>query len=78
MSDWRIELVGSTEDVFGEKVEVSIEWNAGPDAVAEDEDARILIRGEGGIELDQEGAEAFASLFVSACWRAARREATDG
>lgn len=73
MSDWRIELVGSTEDVFGAKVEVCIEWDAGPDAAAEDEGPRITIRGEGDIELDQEGAEEFAKLFVSACWEAARR-----
>ena len=75
MSDQRISTVGTMQDVFGEEVEVCVTWDAGPDAAGEESEPRVMIRGDGDIELDQEGAEAFARLFVSACWEAARKPA---
>jgi hypothetical protein len=75
MSELRLRVIGTVEDVFGEEVEVAIQWNAGEDAAEQDDEARVVIRGEvgGDFELDQAGAEKFAQLFVSACWEAARQ-----
>jgi hypothetical protein len=75
MTDWRISEVGTVEDVFGEDVSVGVQWDADPHTSAsEGHQPRVVIRGEGDIELDREGVEHFARLFTSACWETARRE----
>lgn len=72
MSDLRQALIGTLDDTYGDPVEISVQWDEEADP-AEEAEAVVVINGEGGdIVLDQEGAEQFAKLFVSACWEAAR------
>jgi len=68
MADLRMEDVGTFTDAHGDEVSVRVMWDA--EADPEDEQ-RFVVIGDS-LELDQEGAEAFARLFVSACWEAAR------
>ena len=73
MGDWRTEHVGTVTDANGEQFSIGILYPADPE---EGDEPQITIGTE--IELDQDGAEAFARVFVSACWEAARKVPGDG
>jgi hypothetical protein len=68
MADWRLERVGTICDAHGEEIEIGITYRADP----QDADEEPLISIGSAIEFGQEEAEAFARVFVSACWEAAR------